>query len=77
MTSTSLGMKVRAERQARNWTLAKLATASNISVSYLNDIEHDRRVPSLARLQQVAEALGNDVHGLIAGTDPYGLSAKQ
>ncbi len=42
-----------------------------MSVSYLNDIEHDRTVPSLRRLQAIAEALGLSVRSLLAGVDPF------
>jgi transcriptional regulator with XRE-family HTH domain len=41
-----------------------------MSVSYLNDIEHDRHTPSLGRLAAVASAMGLAVTELLAGT-PY------
>ena len=35
--------------------------------SFLADIEHNRTVPSLERLQQIAEAAGLDARGLLTG----------
>lgn len=68
MSSTTLGQRVRELRQARAWTLAVLASESGLSISYLNDIEHDRHTPSLGRLAAVASALGLSVTKLLAGT---------
>ncbi len=53
-------------------TLARLAEQAGLSTSYLNDIEHDRTVPSLGKLLQLAGALDTTVVGLLAGVDPYG-----
>jgi transcriptional regulator with XRE-family HTH domain len=70
-TGTSLGQRIRALRQERGWTLAALAEQSFTSVSYLNDIEHDRAHPSLNRLQSIAEAFGINVRTLLIGVDPF------
>ena len=67
----SLGTKVRALRLRKRWTLAELAARASCSVSYLNDIEHDRTVPSLGKLQSIAEALGTIARNLLAGVEPY------
>jgi len=69
--SVSLGERVRVLRQSRRWTLAVLAEKADLSVSYLNDIEHDRTVPSLGRLVALASALGFTVTELLIGTRPY------
>lgn len=42
-----------------------------MSVSYLNDIEHDRTVPTLRRLRSVAEALELSTRDLLEGVWPY------
>ncbi len=67
----TLGERIRALRQAQGWTLAVLASKASVSVSYLNDIEHDRSVPSLGKLAAVAAALGLSVTELLSGTRPY------
>ncbi len=67
----TLGERVRALRQAQGWTLAVLASKASVSVSYLNDIEHDRSAPSLGKLAAVAAALGLSVTELLSGTTPY------
>ena len=67
----TLGERIRALRQAHGWTLAVLASKASVSVSYLNDIEHDRSVPSLGKLAAVAAALGLSATELLSGTRPY------
>lgn len=56
----------------RGLTLAALATRADISISFLADIEHDRTVPSLERLQRIAEALELDTRGLLHGVERFG-----
>lgn len=68
----SLGTRLRELRTSRELTLAQTARAADISVSYLNDIEHDRTVPTLGRLQRLAEAFDLDARGLLQGVDPFG-----
>ncbi len=48
-----------------------LAGKAGMSTSYLADIEHDRTVPTLGRLQAVATALEVTVRDLLQGVDPY------
>jgi transcriptional regulator with XRE-family HTH domain len=71
----SLGEKIRVERTAAGLTLRELGELSQISVSYLNDIEHDRTVPTLGRLQSIGEALGTDAHRLLAGVARFDSSS--
>ena len=72
MASATLGERVRLLRQSRRWTLAVLAQEAGLSVSYLNDIEHDRTVPTLGRLVGIASALELTVSELLERTHPYG-----
>jgi len=48
-----------------------LAGDAHMSTSYLADIEHDRTVPTLGRLQAVATALEVTVRDLLQGVEPY------
>ena len=58
-------------RHDRSLTLARLAESAGVSVSYLNDIEHDRTVPSLGKLRVIADALGLSVRDLLRDVPPY------
>ncbi len=69
--AATLGNRLHTLRIERGWTLAELATRSSVSVSYLNDIEHDRTIPSLGRLQSIAEALELDARSVLAGVEPF------
>ncbi len=51
-----------------------LAGEARLSTSYLADIEHDRTVPTLGRLQAVAAALEVTVRDLLQGVEPYDSS---
>ncbi len=53
-------------------TLASHAATAGISTSYLNDIEHDRTIPSLSRLQRVASALGMNASQILDGVRTFG-----
>ncbi len=76
MAAPTFGQRLRGLRQDRGWTLAALSEACGVSVSFLNDLEHDRTVPSLSRLQSISVAFGTDASGFLAGVDPFGLSAR-
>lgn len=71
MSVESLGSKIRRLRHDAGHTLAQLSERAGISHSYLNDIEHDRTVPTLHTLGQVARALGMSVVDVLDGVPPY------
>jgi transcriptional regulator with XRE-family HTH domain len=52
-----IGERIKAARQKRKLTLAKLAEKSNLSASHLSQIERDKSTPSLMTLASVANAL--------------------
>lgn len=64
MTSKTLGKVISDARKAKEMNQKELAAAifredgASISAQYLNDIEHDRRVPSSDITQQIATVLG-------------------
>jgi len=64
-------MRLRHLRQDRRLTLSRLAASAGLSVSYLNDIEHDRTVPTLRKLRSIADVLGLSVRDLLEGVSPY------
>lgn len=53
----SIGKRIKAMRQKRKLTLARLAEKSNLSASHLSQVERDKSTPSLMTLASIAEAL--------------------
>jgi len=64
MTLT-LGEQVREARVGAGLTLRELARQLSRAPSYINDIEHDRRVPSEEVLADIANALNLDAGDLL------------
>ncbi|MEM8728472.1 MAG: helix-turn-helix transcriptional regulator [Pseudomonadota bacterium] len=54
----AFGAEVRKLRKARQMTLAALARASGVSTSHLSAIERGAVNPTLAKIAQIASALG-------------------
>lgn len=52
-----IGERIKALRQKRQFTLAKLAEKSDLSASHLSQIERNKTSPSLMTLNSIAEAL--------------------
>ncbi len=50
--------KLRALRKENNLTLKELSKKSGISISFISDIENERRNPSIETLKILAKALG-------------------
>jgi transcriptional regulator with XRE-family HTH domain len=67
-----LGQRIHQLREEAGLTLAALAARAEISTSYLGDIEHERTMPSLERLQWIAEALGLNARQLLEGVRRFG-----
>ena len=53
---TSIGKKIRDARKNAGMTQVELAKATNLSRSYIGDIEKDRYNPSVSTLQAIAKA---------------------
>jgi transcriptional regulator with XRE-family HTH domain len=68
--TSELGSRLRQRRQDTGRTLADVAGASDVSVSYLAAIESGRNVPSLSVLSRVAHSLGFALSDLLSGSDP-------
>lgn len=56
-----LGQKIRDLRLRHGLTVQKLATASRLSKGFISQVENGHTLPSLATLQDLAEALGTSV----------------
>ena len=73
--ATGLGRKMRALRQKAGLTQAALAERLQISASYLNLIEHERRPLPSGLLIRLAQILDVDLKAIGAATDPRLLEA--
>jgi transcriptional regulator with XRE-family HTH domain len=69
--STTLGQRLRALRHERGLRLIDVAEAAVMSVSYLNDLEHDRSQPRLDTFVRIAIALDLSVVDILHGVAPY------
>jgi len=56
--SLTLGDQIRRRRKERGMVLADLASACNISPSFLSQIERNQASPSISTLHEIAETLG-------------------
>lgn len=61
-----LGARLRAEREARGWSLTELARRSGVSRSMIHKVERGASSPTTALLSKVAGALGLTVSELLA-----------
>ena len=68
-----VGRRVRALREGLSWTQRELAKRARLSVRFLAQLEHGAGNISLARLADVAAALGVDPAGLLAESPPARL----
>lgn len=57
----AIGLKLRALRGAKNFTLARLAAETGLSTGLLSKIETDRMVPTLQTLERISRAYGVDL----------------
>lgn len=62
----TLGFKVKQLRQERGLSLSDLAQKTNISVSYLNEIEKGKKYPQAEKIAALAEALGVSYDWLVS-----------
>lgn len=63
--SAAIGAKVRAERQAREWTLDQLAEKSQVSRRMLINVEQGTANPSVTTLLRLSDALGIGLQALV------------
>lgn len=68
----SLGHRVRAHRLRAGMTVRELATAADLSVRFLSEVEAGRGNISVTRLAALAQALGVDITTLLAADDSPG-----
>jgi transcriptional regulator with XRE-family HTH domain len=81
MTSRSrdrkLGEQIREARISAGLSLRALARDLELSPSYINDIEYDRRIPSENVLMQIADLLDLDADQLLGAAGRVGEDAQR
>lgn len=70
--SAGIGLRIRAERTLRDWSLAELAERSGVSKAMLSTIERGSTSPTAALLVRVAAAFGMTLSSLIARAEAQG-----
>jgi transcriptional regulator with XRE-family HTH domain len=70
-----LGLKVRAARDQRGWTLHELSRRAGLAVSYLSEIEKGKKYPKPEKLLGLASALGMAYEELVSTRVDEELSA--
>jgi transcriptional regulator with XRE-family HTH domain len=68
-----VGARLRKRRTDTGRTLAEVARASEVSVSYLSAVEHGGSVPSLPVLARITHALGVGIADVLRGEDEMRL----
>lgn len=63
--AASIGARVRTERQARQWTLDRLAQAAGVSRRSVVSVEQGEANPSIATLLRISDALGVGLPALV------------
>ncbi|MBC7537630.1 MAG: helix-turn-helix domain-containing protein [Bacteriovorax sp.] len=61
-----LGLKIRQLRIRRGFSLKELADLSDLSISYLNEIEKGKKYPKVEKLASLAVGLGVDLGDLVS-----------
>jgi transcriptional regulator with XRE-family HTH domain len=67
--SLTLGHRIHAMRESRDWTLEVLSEKTGLSKAYLCRLEGGERQPSLAALGEIAKALGVSIAELFEHPD--------
>ena len=68
--ATAIGGRVRHGRQARGWTLDRLAEAAQVSRRVLVNVEQGATNPSVGTLLRISDALGVGLPALVASPEP-------
>ena len=68
--ATSIGARVKQERQARRWTLDQLAEAAGVSRRMVINVEQATMNPSVGTLLRISDALGVGLPDLVQSPEP-------
>ncbi|TIO01802.1 MAG: helix-turn-helix transcriptional regulator, partial [Mesorhizobium sp.] len=76
ITST-IGRRIRSERDLRGWSLAELAERSDVSKAMLSAMERGLTSPTAALLVRIASAFGMTLSTLITRAEMQGGSVSR
>jgi transcriptional regulator with XRE-family HTH domain len=76
-SNRTLGTQIRDARVRSELSLRELARRLELAPSYINDIEHDRRVPSEPVLRKICVELDLDEDRLLAAAGRVGEDAEE
>lgn len=68
--ASAIGVRVRQERQARQWTLDRLAQAAGVSRRMVVNVEQAVANPSVGTLLRISDALGVGLPALVEPPEP-------
>jgi transcriptional regulator with XRE-family HTH domain len=68
--ASAIGGRVRQERQARQWTLDRLAEAAGVSRRMVVNVEQGAANPSVGTLLRISDALGVGLPALVERPEP-------
>ncbi|MFC3299399.1 helix-turn-helix domain-containing protein [Arthrobacter agilis] len=71
--AAAIGTRVRQERQARGWTLDRLAEAAGVSRRMVINVEQGAANPSVGTLLRMSDALGVGLPALVESPEPRTL----
>jgi len=71
-SSAQLAQRLKAEREARNWSLAELAERSGVSKAMISKIERDEVSPTAALLGRLSGAFGLSLSQMLARAEQGG-----
>lgn len=67
MDNSSLGERVKIQRQKLGFTQEELGEISDVTSAYIGQIERNERTPSLKRIKKIAKQLDVSVEYLVVG----------
>ncbi len=72
-----MGARVRALRSSRGLTIQRLSARSGVSTSMISAIERGSKAPTIVVMDQLAEALGTTVGGLLAESESPSMIVRR
>jgi transcriptional regulator with XRE-family HTH domain len=75
--ASAIGLRVRQERQTRQWTLDRLADAAGVSRRMVVNVEQGAANPSVGTLLRISDALGVGLPALVEPPEPRRLKVTR
>lgn len=69
----SIGEKLKAARKQKRLTLKEVASVTNLSISYISDIEHGKSLPPIDTLTSLCKALDISMYSFFKEDQPMFL----